>query len=95
MLVCPFFLSQLHGIVTSVPGVTQILFSDANTILLRVAVNSTTGGVESSTPLVFLPIYSSVETVALLISVKSLCYPWNTMTTSEPNYKEVSAALVV
>ena len=70
-----FFLSQLHGIVTSVPGVTQIPFSDTNTILHRVAVNSITGGVESTTPGVNLPIYSSVRTAVLLISVKSLCYP--------------------
>ena len=80
---------------TGVPGLTQILFSDANTILHRVAVNSTTGGVECDSPGVNLPVYSSVKTAALLISVKSLCYPWNNMTTSEPNYKEVGTASVV
>ena len=73
--VSSFFLSQLHGIVTSVPGVTQIPFSDTNTILHRVAVNSTTGGVGNTLPGVNLPIYSSVEVAGLLISVKGLCYP--------------------
>ena len=76
--------------VTSVPGARKILFSDANTILLAVAVNSTTGGVKSITPLVFQSIYYFVLTVKPSISVSRSCYPWKPMTTSKVNFKEVS-----
>ena len=89
------FLFLAARTVTSTPGARKILFSDVNTILLRVVVNATTGGVESIIPLVFQHIYYFVLTVKPSISVSRSCYPWKLMTTSKVNFKEVRVASVV